>query len=55
MGKVRGFRDELRAMNERYLLAVPSNTLVRDLDAVIRRPTAVRGAAEVPFQRADEW
>ena len=27
------FGDELRAMNERYLLAVPSNTLVRDLDA----------------------
>ena len=33
MGKNPGFRGELHARGERYLLAVPSNTLVRDLDA----------------------
>ena len=40
-------------MNERYLLAVPSNTLVRDLDAT---PPSYGGAGQppkVPFQRAD--
>jgi SRSO17 transposase len=32
MGRSSGFRRELRGRGERYLLAVPSNTLVRDLD-----------------------
>jgi SRSO17 transposase len=55
MGRNSGFRDELRAMNERYLLAVPSNTLVRDLDAV-PPPYSGRGTPpKVPFQRADGW
>ena len=40
-------------MNEPYLLAVPSNTLVRDLDAV-PPPYGGSGAPpKVPFQRAD--
>ena len=43
MGRNSDFREQLRAMNEQYLLAVPSNTLVRDLDAA-RRPTVVRGS-----------
>lgn len=55
MGRNSGFRDELRTMNERYLLAVPSNTLVRDLDAV-PPPYSGRGTPpKVPFQRADGW
>ena len=55
MGRNSGFRDELRTMNERYLLAVPSNTLVRDLDAV-PPPYSGRGTPpKVPFQRADAW
>jgi hypothetical protein len=40
-------------MNERYLLAMPSNTLVRDLDAA---PPPYGGSGrppKVPFQRAD--
>ena len=41
MGRNSGFRDELRTMNEQYLLAVPSNTLIRDLDAV---PPPYRGS-----------
>lgn len=55
MGRNGGFRDELREMNEQYLLAVPSNTLVRDLDAT---PPSYRGLGtppKVPFQRADRW
>jgi SRSO17 transposase len=55
MGRNSHFREELRTMNEQYLLAVPSNTLVRDLDA----PTPpYRGSGrrpQVPFQRADSW
>jgi len=55
MGRNSHFREELRAMNEEYLLAVPSNTLVRDLDA----PAPTYGGSgqppKVPFQRADNW
>jgi SRSO17 transposase len=55
MGRNSGFREELRQMNEQYLLAVPSNTLVRDLDAA---PPPCGGSGtppKVPFQRADSW
>jgi SRSO17 transposase len=55
MGRNSHFREELRAMNEQYLLAVPSNTLVRDLDAT---PPPSQGSGRprtVPFQRADNW
>ena len=40
MGRPSGFRQELRNQNEHYLLAVPSNMLVRDLEA----PPPDRGA-----------
>jgi len=53
MGRNSGFREELRKMNECYLLAVPSNTLIRDLDAA---PPPYQGSGKprkVPFQRAD--
>lgn len=33
MGRPSGFRRDLRALNEQYLLAVPSNTVVRDLES----------------------
>ena len=33
MGRPSGFRLELRALGQRYLLAVPSNTTVRDIEA----------------------
>jgi hypothetical protein len=33
MGRSSAFRGDLRALGEQYLLAVPSNTLVRDLEA----------------------
>jgi SRSO17 transposase len=55
MGRSTWFRQQLRQRGERYLLAVPSNTLVRDL--VARDPPySGRGRrGKVPFVRADEW
>jgi SRSO17 transposase len=51
MGKSSIFRGELREMNERYLLAVPGNTLVRDLDATLP-PCDGRGRPrKSPFER----
>jgi SRSO17 transposase len=55
LGRSSWFRQELRSRNECYLLAVPSNTAVRDLTAPEppygghgRRPRA-------PFTRVDHW
>lgn len=54
-GRCGGFREKLRARQERYLLAVPSNTLVRDL-AADPPPYGGRGRhPQVPFTRADRW
>jgi SRSO17 transposase len=54
MGRSSWFRRQLRARGERYLLAVPSNTSVRDLTAEV--PYAGRGRRpKVPFARADRW
>lgn len=55
MGKVPEFRSELDARSERYLLAVPSNTLVRDLEA---EPPVYSGRGrhpKSPWQRVDKW
>ena len=55
MGRSSAFRRDLRVLRERYLLAVPSNTLVRDLEA---EPPAYKGRGvrpKVPFVRADRW
>jgi SRSO17 transposase len=55
MGKVPEFRGELHSRHERYLLAVPSNTLVRDLET---EPPAYSGRGrhpKSPWQRVDKW
>lgn len=56
-GRVSQFRAELRSRQERYILDVPCNTLVRDLQK--RRPprksAGVGRKREVPFQRVDDW
>jgi len=55
MGKVPEFRGQLHARGERYLLAVPSNTLVRDLEAE-PPPYAGRGRhPKSPWMRVDRW
>jgi SRSO17 transposase len=57
LGRPAEFRAALRRRKERYVLDVPCNTLIRDLER--RRPRrrqAGRGRKrEVPFQRADVW
>ena len=55
MGRSSAFRRELRALGEEYLLAVPSNILVRDLEAE-PPPYSGRGRhPQVPFTRVDRW
>lgn len=55
MGRSSKFRRELQGRAERYLLAVPSNTLIRDLD--VPPPVyAGRGRRPMsPFLRLDRW
>jgi len=55
MGKVPEFRGQLHQRGKRYLLAVPSNTLVRDLEA---QPPPYSGRGRVPkspWLRVDKW
>lgn len=55
LGRSSWFRRELRARHEGYLLAVPSNTLVRDLKAP-DPPYRGRGRhRRSPFTRVDHW
>ena len=57
LGRPAGFRGWLRRHGERYVLDVPCNTSVRDLEC--RRPPRRRAGRgrkrEVPFCRADTW
>lgn len=55
MGRSSWFRRQLRSRGERYLLAVPCNTLVRD---ALAGPPEYSGKGRrpgVPWVRADEW
>jgi SRSO17 transposase len=56
-GRASEFRAALRLRKERYILDVPCNTTVRDLER--RRPPRKRAGVgrkrEVPFVRADAW
>jgi SRSO17 transposase len=57
LGRAAEFRAALRRRPERYVLDVPCNTTVRDLER--RRPPRKKAGVgrkrEVPFQRADVW
>src|SRR5437899_1487589 len=55
LGRSSWFREQLRERNERYLLAVPSNTLVRDLKAPEPPSTPGQGPRKAPFQRVERW
>ena len=56
MGKNGGFRDDLTKMKEQYLLCVPSNTHVRDLEAMPPLSSKTgKTLRKVPYQRADCW
>lgn len=50
MGRSTGFRRQLAARNECYLLAVPSNTTIRDLCGAVSEGKRVR-----PFEQVRVW
>ncbi len=55
MGRTTHFRRDLNARNEQYLLAVPSNTSMRDLEAA-PPPRSGRGSnSKVPFVQVHRW
>jgi SRSO17 transposase len=55
MGRPSGFRRKLRGRGERYLLGVPSNTLVRDLDEPPPEYAGRGRRPKSPFRRLDRW
>lgn len=55
MGRNASFRRDLNELGERYLLAVPSDMLVRDLDAPPPEYQGRGAAAKRPFERVDRW
>jgi SRSO17 transposase len=55
MGRCSWFRGELRSRGERYLLAVPSNTSVRDLAAPEPPYSGYGRRPRPPFVRVDRW
>jgi SRSO17 transposase len=55
MGRPFDFRLKLRGRNERYLLAVPSNTWVRDIEAPPPEPGSRGPRPWNPFLRMDRW
>lgn len=55
MGRSTRFRRSLQGRNERYFLAVPSNTLVQDQDATPPPYSGCGRRPQVPFVRADKW
>lgn len=55
MGRTTAFRRDLNDRNEQYLLAVPGNTAIRDLDAT-PPPYGGRGSdPKTPYVQAHKW
>jgi SRSO17 transposase len=55
MGRPGSFRQALRDRSERYLLAVPSNTMIRDVEAPPPDYSGRGRHPKVPLQRMDRW
>ena len=55
MGRSSRFRADLRAMGERYLLAVPSNTTIRDLDGEAPSGSGAQRRLKRPFEQVRAW
>ena len=55
MGRPYWFRRRLNRLNERYLLAVPSNTLIRDLEADPPPYSGHGRKPKRPWTRVDKW
>jgi SRSO17 transposase len=55
LGRPYAFRRDLHALSERYLLAVPSNTLIRDLQTPEPTYSGHGRPPQRPWQRVDKW
>jgi SRSO17 transposase len=55
MGRPASFRLALRDRGQRYLLAVPSNTLIRDMDTPPPQYSGRGRHPKSPFTRVDSW
>ncbi len=55
MGKVPWFRRELRAQNESYMFAVPSNILIRDLETPVKTCKHCGEKHEHEFVNVRDW
>lgn len=55
MGRPSGFRLKLRALGERYLLAVPSNTLIRDVESALPEYSGRGRPPKNPFTQVAAW
>jgi SRSO17 transposase len=55
MGRPMSFRLDLSTRGERYLLAVPSNTLIRDIEAAVPEYSGRGRYPMNPFLRVDRW
>ena len=55
MGRCGPFREALRTRRERDLLAVPSNTLIRDADVPPPEDSGRGRPPKVPWRRVDRW
>jgi len=58
LGRCSEFRAQLRSRGERYVLDVPCNTRIRDLDAPPphrKKTDGRRGKRKLPFVRVDQW
>ena len=55
MGRNAGFRKDLNDRNEPYLLAIPSNTTIRDLEATPPPYGGHGPAPKTPFVQAHTW
>lgn len=55
MGRSTRFRRDLDSRNEQYLLAIPSNTTIRDLEATPPESTNRGRHRKVPFVQVRKW
>lgn len=55
IGRPSWFRRDLRELHERYLLAVPSNTSIRDLDVEPPVGTGIGRPRKRPWQSVSNW
>ena len=55
MGRPTWFRQRLRALDEQYLLAVPSNTSIRDLEVEPPPGTGIGRPCKRPWENVSKW